>query len=349
MSEPREAPPEQPPESSPAPSASPSEVQTQPPEAVRARADTRWRFVWLAVPLLGLWELGAQLWVSHRAPSGSEWEAVAGPVKELKRPGDLVIASPEWQGPNARRALGDALMPLAGVARADSSAYQRAIEISSLGETSDELASWPILERRRVGPFELLIHENPSPASVKFDFLEEMNPKRVEAYTYDPKLGREQRTLCPYNFNARVNSGGLGGPPTYPRTRFQCPGGEAYFIGITVIDDSNEYRPKRCIWAPPTPMGPIGVTFREVPLGNVIRGYGELPWVLERGYNGPPIVLKVRVAGQEVGRFEHRDGQGWRGFEFPLGTYAGRTEDVEFEVSSSHYRERYFCFQADTR
>ena len=65
---------------------------------------------------------------------------------------------------------------------------------------------------------------------------------------------------------------------------------------------------------------------------------------------GPlPIVLTVRVAGQEIGRFEHLDGQGWRSFQFPLGAFAGRTEDVEFEVSSSNHRERYFCFQADSR
>ncbi|MEZ4375405.1 MAG: hypothetical protein R3B07_31630 [Polyangiaceae bacterium] len=336
MSEPPAASSEQPPESvSPLPGAKP--------------APTRWALVWLAVPLLGVCELGAQLWVSQRAPREAEWSAIATPVRELRKPGDLVVASPEWQGPNARRALGDALMPLADVARADASAYKRAIEISTVGETLPEFRSWPIVERRSQGGFELLVHQNPSPASVKFDFLEELNAKRAEAYTYDPKLGRDQRTLCPYNATSRVSSGGLGGPPTFPSGRFQCPGGEPYFVGVTVIDDSNEYRPKRCIWANPTPTGPIGVTFREVALGERIRGFGELPWVLERGYNGPPIVLTVRVAGQELGRFEHRDGQGWRGFDFPLGAFAGRTEDVEFEVSSSNFRERYFCFQADTR
>ncbi|MCA9630851.1 MAG: hypothetical protein KC766_24460 [Myxococcales bacterium] len=313
------------------------------------RASRRWLAVWLAVPLLGLCELGAQLWVSHRAPTESEWLAVAGPVKELRHPGDLIVVSPAWQGPNARHVLGDELMPMRDVARSDSSLYQRAIEISSLGEQQKEFAAWPVVERRRAGPFTLLVHENPSPESLKFDFLEELEPKRAEAYTYDPKLGREQRILCAFNANSRVSSGNLGGPPTFPSARFQCPGGASYFVGVTVIDDSEEYQPKRCIWANPTPTGPIGVTFRQVPLGNVIRGYGELPWQLEREFNGPPIVLTVRVAGQEIGRFEHLDGQGWRSFQFPLGAFAGRTEDVEFEVSSSNHRERYFCFQADSR
>ncbi|MCA9643184.1 MAG: hypothetical protein KC492_20945 [Myxococcales bacterium] len=274
---------------------------------------------------------------------------MSGPVRELRNPGDLVVVAPEWQGPNARREFGDELMPLRDVARADATSYQRAIEISTLGDTLPEFRDWPIVERRSEGAFELLVHENPNPAVVKFDFLEELKPKRAEAYTYDPGVGREQRTLCHFNFNSRVSSGNLGGPPTFPRERFQCPGGDAYFVGVTVIDDSHEYRPKRCIWANPTPTGPIGITFREVPLGKVIRGFGELPWVLERQYNGPPIVLSVRVAGQEIGRFEHHDGEGWRGFEFPLGALAGRTEDVEFEVSSSMARERYFCFQADSR
>lgn len=240
-------------------------------------------------------------------------------------------------------------MSLRDMSRADSSTYRRVIEVSSLGETRAEFRSWPIVERRKTGPFELLVRENPEPETVRFDFLEELNPRRAEAYTFDPQLGRDQRTLCPFNYNSRQHSGSLGGPPTYPSARFQCPGGDGYFIGVTVIDSSLEYRPKRCIWANPTPTGPIGVTFREVPLGNKIRGFGQLPWLLERTYNGPPIVLTVRVAGQEIGRFEHRDGEGWRGFEFPLGALAGRTADVEFEVSSSLARERYFCFQADSR
>lgn len=320
-------------------------VVSDPPGHSKRRGWGAW--VWCLIPALGLVELGAQLSVSHSAPDQAEWAALRPRLKELKQPSDLVVVAPEWAGVNARHALGDELMPLKGLARPDETAFPRAIEVSALGEHSHAVAGWLTLETHRVGPFTLTIKQNPAPARVLFDFADQLVPEHAEVFT--TKAGAELRESCPFNRASRVSSGGLGGPPTFPSARFQCAGAEWFFMGVTVIDDSFEYGPKRCIWAHPTASGNIGVVYREVPLGTTIRGYAQLPWVGQRAGRGAPITLTVRVAGQDIGSYVHRDGDGWRGFEFPLGALAGSEQDVEFLVTTPNAENRHFCFQADTR
>ena len=147
----------------------------------------------------------------------------------------------------------------------------------------------------------------------------------------------------------RIAAGGLGGHPTFPPERFECPSGIFFFVGVTVIADE-EFRPRRCLWSHPPLTGEIVTRFHDVPLGKVIRGHGGLYWMTERELKGAPVTLTVRVDGDQVGSFTHRDGEGWKGFEMPLGAHAGqRAREVEIGVSSSNYKDRHFCFEADTR
>lgn len=318
------------------------------PSGHAAPRAARWRsLVWCLVPALGLVELGGQLSVSHRAPSQAEWASLRPQLARMKQPADLVLVAPAWAGVNARYALGDELLPLKGLARPDESSFPRAIEVSALGEHSSAISSWPTLEVQQVGPFTLTLKQNPAPARVLFDFVDQLLPQHAEVFTI--QAGTQVRDECPFNRASRVTSGGLGGPPTFPAARFQCSGAEWFFMGVTVIDDSFEYGPKRCIWAHPTPNGNIGVVYREVPLGTTIHGYAQLPWLNERLAHGAPITLTLRVGGQELGSFVHRDGEGWKGFEFPLGVFAGSKQDVEFLVTTPNADNRHFCFQADTR
>src|SRR5271156_4696579 len=92
------------------------------------------RYAFLLVPALGLAELGAHLWFAKRPPTFDEWSTVVNAVRETRQEGDLVVIAPSWADPAARRALGDALMPLRDVARPDESRYAHAIEVSILGE-----------------------------------------------------------------------------------------------------------------------------------------------------------------------------------------------------------------------
>lgn len=301
----------------------------------------RWAF--LAVPVLGLAELGAHLWFAGRPPAFDDWFSITDSVRTLKQPGDLVVIAPAWADPAARRALGDELMPLRDVARPDVTRYAHAVEVSVLGERAPELRGFREVERREAGRFLLRRLENPAPARVAYDFVDHLDPAVADVRGTDPAVA------CTWNPRAAIAAGGLGGHPTFPAARFECPGGVFFNVGVTVIADE-EFRPRRCLWSHPFARGEIVTRFRDVPLGQVIRGHGGMYWMIEREKKGAPVTLTVRVDGEQVGRVVHRDGEGWAPFDFPLGAHAGaRAATVEFAVSSPSYRDRHFCFEADTR
>jgi hypothetical protein len=299
-------------------------------------------FGWLLVPAVGLLELAAHAYFSSRPPSPGEWAAQKGAVAALRRSGELVVVAPYWAEPNARFAFGDALMPVRDVARADESAYPRALEVSILGVAAPELAGWKVVEERRAGKLRLRVLENPAPAHPTYDFVDGV-PSAVVA---DFRDETEQR--CAYTTNARRSAGGLHGDPAFPAARHQCSGGDYHFVGVTVVEDE-QWRGRRCVWAHPTQGAELSIRYANVPLGTVIRGYGALPWWVERELHGAPVEMSVRVAGEQVGAYVHKDGEGWKRFEFPLGAHAKTQADVEFRIASRRAHDRQFCFEADSR
>jgi hypothetical protein len=298
------------------------------------------RLLWLAVPLVGLAELGAHFHFARSAPRIDEWGALREPVAALRQNAELVVVAPGWADPLARQALGDTLMPLSDVARPDETGYARAIEISALGARAPELLGWRTVSEARHGRFTLRTLENPAPARVVFDFVDAVGPEKLAVF--------EGAAPCRWNPAAPVSNGALGGNPTFPAQRFMCPGGDWFFAGVTVIDDDREYRPRRCIWAHPAPGGPLRLVFSGVPLGAKIRGFGGMPWLIFRDGQGAPIELEVKVDGRSLGVHVHRDAQGWAPFSFETGR-AGQTASVELEVRSADIKDRHFCLQADSR
>lgn len=299
---------------------------------------------WL-VPLLGLVEAGAHRWFSQRAPTPDEWQALRPAISELRRPGDVVVVAPQWAEPLARWKLGDALMPLADVARPDETRYARAIEISTLGARAPSLGGFRLASEARHGKFDVRVLENPAPPVISFDFTSAIDPAHLTVET------RRAGKVAPCNFtdHAPVESGGLGGPPTYPSSRFRCEGEPTHiFAGVTIIDDEREL-PRRCIWAHPPSGGELVLRFAKVPLGRVIRGHTGMGWLIEREKIGAPIRVHVLVDGEEIGRAERVDGDGWKLFELPLGAHASTVADVEWRVETSNADRRHLCFEADSR
>lgn len=297
----------------------------------------------LGLPALGLGELVAHVYFSERAPDFDAWREVAAPLSAMKQPGDLVVVAPGWADPAARRALGDELMPLRDAARPDESRYAAAVEISVLGQRAEELAGFREEALQERGPFVLRRLVNPSPARIVYDFVDNVAPASADVRVTEPPAA------CRWNARARIAAGGLGGNPTFPAERFECPGGPFFNVGVTVIADE-EFRPRRCIWSHPPKDGEIVTRFRGVPLGSVIRGHAGMYWMIERERRGAPVTLSVRVNGEAVGEATHADGDGWAAFEFPLGAHAGAAEaEVEFAVRSADYTHRHYCFEADTR
>ena len=293
--------------------------------------------------LLGVTEFAFHLYFSRAAPELDEWKALRPAVERLVEVGTLIVVAPSWAEPNARFALGDQLMPLSHVARADESRFGRALEISTLGQSAPELDQWQLDSERREGRFLLRSWSNPRVMPVLYDFLEHVQPDHARVSV----LRRDQRDDCPWK-KAKVSNGDLHGHPTFPARRFVCPEGEWSFVGTTVIEDQ-QYRPRRCIWAHPVGRGVLAVRFESVPIGATIRGYGALPYFLEREKRGSAIELSVHVAGEPVGDWQHADGEGWKAFEFSTARFAGQRQPVEFRVQSTRAWRREFCFQADVR
>ena len=50
-----------------------------------------------------------------------------------------------------------------------------------------------------------------------------------------------------------------------------------------------------------------------------------------------------------VGRDDHHDGEGWKGFEFDTRAFAGTAHTVTFEVTSPSAGMRHYCFEGDAR
>jgi len=311
----------------------------------RARGDRRARLGLVgAVALLGLLEVGFHVHFSRAAPSLDEWSSLKPLVTELARPGTLIVVAPEWSEPNARFALGSGLMPLGHVARPDAEAFEQALEISILGEGAPELRGWNLTGERASGKFALRSWANPSPARVGFDFLAHVLPRHLRVQLERAGASPE---ACAYG-TQKVTNGELAGHPTFPRKRFQCPGGEWSFVGVTVIEDQN-YRPRQCIWAHPSTRATLSLHFDDVPIGSSIVGYGALPYFFEREWHGAPVELEVLVGGQSMGSWTHSDGEGWKRFEFATAALSGQRLPVDFRVRARAARDRQFCFQASVR
>ncbi len=302
------------------------------------------RYLWLAVPVLGLLELAGQFYFSHRAPRLREWQEQKATLAGLKQHGELVVVAPHWADPLARLAFGQKLMPIRDEARPDDTGYARAIEVSILGQHAPELSGWRTVEEKQVGRFHYRVVDNPAPAKVRFDFVDHVDPEHAEAY----QMFGTTRRACPFNAHARRSDGDLGGHAAFPGQRFECGGRDEMFVGVTIIDDQ-DYRARRCIWAHPPSGGVTVVQFKNVPLGRTIHGYGGLAWLLTRDGAGTPVQLTVKIDGQSIGSVVHRDQQGWKGFDLPTGAHAGQTADVTFEVQSDRSDQRSYCFYADTR
>jgi hypothetical protein len=304
---------------------------------------SRIRFLWLLVPALGIGELALHVGFSKRAPRAPEWQALAAPVRRLKRPADLLVVAPEWAEPIARHALGDEPFPLDQLARADASSFARALEISAIGARAAETRDWRIASEEKAGRFTLRVLENPAPVVPKYRFIEHVKPETLEVSVVSGEL----ETPCPHSDRAQVTAGGLHGHVTFPRERFRCPGGEASFVGITVIDDQS-YLPRRCIWARPPEHGELRLRFRGVALGARMRAWAGLSYFLFRDGVGKPVTIAFSAAGRALGEHQHRDEWGFHSFSFATAAVAGQTSDVDVVVRAENAANRDFCFVAET-
>jgi len=292
------------------------------------------------IPLLGVGELVAH-YGRQRAPEPEQWKDSAALVERLWAPGSVIVVAPRWAEPLARFALGER-MPLADVGRADESGYTAALELSILGESAPELDGWRETATASRGPFRVRRLVPPRPSNVRYRALEHAVPGRLSV---EASTGEGSET-CAFVEEARVTSGGLGGPVTAPARRFQCGSDPRVFVGVTAVDGP-DYRPRLCLHARPPRGGRLSLTFHDVPVGNALVGYAGSSFLLGRSSSASVEVL-LRVAGS-TSRRRFRDADGFRRFEVETSAHAGHTAEVVFDVTAPLARDADFCLTWETR
>lgn len=298
---------------------------------------------WL-VPLLGVAELIAHFVFARCAPDSSDWAALGPALRALHQPGDLIVVAPGWADPLLRRSLGDSLLPLDVVARADDDGFTRALEVSFGGARSRALESWHERRHTSVGPFSVRVLNNPDPSVAQWSLLDHAKPPDLEVSI----LRGGTSVPCAYTTAAIPVAGGLGGDPTLSAQRFVCLGGSPFVVTTTIIDDER-YLPRRCLWAHPNPFGPLRLLIHQITLGRKLVGHAGFPWLLSRDGAGIPVTITARVDGRLLDSVEVRDTQGWTRFEWPTGGLQGRAADLELRIESQEVNDQRLCFTLESR
>jgi hypothetical protein len=306
-------------------------------------SDTPWnRWAFAIVPAVGLLELGAHIVQTHATPRESDWAAARAYVAAEVKPEDLVAFAPRWVDPVALEHFGPQIATLERTARADETRFPRAFEVSIRGAHLPELSRWRRASERRFGAVAVTTWENPTPAIVIDDLVSMVSAQAMRVSRVD--AGRERD--CPFT-HTYMQSGGLGYGPTIPYERFFCPGGGS--VGQTIVADL-AYLPHRTIYAPPLGGGTVvRLRFLGVRMGQALHGHHGLDAEAERHRAGAPVTITFKAGDSVLGSVVHRDGEGWKPFEFDTSQLAGQKVDLVAEISSPSGEDRKYCFEADTR
>ncbi len=297
----------------------------------RPRRRVTWPWV---IVLVACVELVGHFVFARAMPDIASYDRLEDPLASRARAGDALIVSPRWAEPMVRKALGERGLEMV----APSLDHTSVIEVSVNGRRSERHANWVVTQSRDVGPFALRRLRRPNGVTPITNFVKRF----ADADDVTVHAGAEP---CRYNRLARPVAGGLGGHPTFPSQRFECPRLPQIAVGVTVIADER-WRPRRCILAHPPPSGELVVRFAQVPLGGRIVGHAGLDWMLERARRGAPISMRVIVDGRELLTNIHADGDGWARFEASVPNGDHRLHDVAFAIASPGTRARHFCFEA---
>jgi hypothetical protein len=279
--------------------------------------------------------MGAHAVQTRSVVPDRDWTAARDYVRAQARPEDLVAFAPRWADPIGRELFGPELATLEREARADESRFPRAFEVAIRGAHLPGMDGWGREAERRFGGVTVTRWANPAPARVIDDLVSLVGPDRMRVSSG----GRD----CPL-LHGSPQSGGLGFGPTIPGDRFVCPGGS--FVGVSVVADP-DYLPHRCIYAPPTGGAPLRLRFLGVRFGRTIHGHHAL-YVEAEHFKGAPVTIAWSKDDAVIGSVVHRDGDGWKPFEFDTADLAGNQADLVADIASSGDRRTY-CFEADTR
>jgi hypothetical protein len=284
-------------------------------------------FAVVALALLAVVETAQALVAPSRAPTDADWAAAASEVRAGFRPGDLIVAAPEWAEPLVRMHLGD-LIPIPVAARMDDARFGRIWEIAQRGARAEAVwsAGGAVVHQRKLGALTVNRVERPA-AVVSFDFLERW--QEAEVARRPGAGGGAEPTPCPWQGD-----------------RFVCPGASSVHRELVEVDT----RIRRALLAsPPAGGGVLSLSFPAVPLGRELAVAAGLHDVWARKYATGTVDLKVFVGGAEVLATAIANRSGWRVLVASTAARAGQVAPVRFEISSREPALRHFALAAEAR
>jgi hypothetical protein len=290
----------------------------------------------VVVPLVGLVELVLLGRQTRDVVSADDWQRTRSWLESHVSAADLVAVSPGWQDPVARSRLGGSLLSASRAARSEERIYPRAFEVSFGGARSPGLTGWRETGREDFGRLTVRTLENPAPAKVIDDVLDHVGKASMTVEHGDG--GR----LCGFT-KGSAGTGGLGFGAAIPGERYDC--GDGALAGITILPDL-DYEPRQCVLVPPGG-GVVRLRVGGFHFAKSLHGYHGLYAEHERNREGQPVTLVFKHDGETLGRFVHKDGDGWKVFEAPTDGLAGKEGELMIEITSP--QRRHYCFRADSR
>jgi hypothetical protein len=300
------------------------------------------KWVVFVVPAIAVCELLLHLHQVSSVVPDADWDRAKAEVQKQVKPDDLVAFAPRWVDPIGREHFGDGIATLEREAYPDVTRFPRAIEVGIRGEHLADLAGWRQVGREKVGAITITTFANPSPVTLRDDLLRHVGKPEMHVELDGPGGDHE----CRFG-RFGVQTGGLGFGPAVPALRYQC-GGNA-FAGISILPDL-DYRPRRCIYAPAQGANNVvRIRVDDFAFGRVLHGHHGLYVEAERDKKGAPVEIAFRSGDKSIGRLVHRDGEGWKGFELDTSDLAGKSAELDAEITSVSRDRRMYCFEVDAR
>lgn len=259
----------------------------------------------LAVAAAGLWGLWFQATLPGRLPTTTDWKAVAAVLSREARPGDAVVLFPPW-AERGRELLPDRIPTRPDVA----------LPVLAFPSYAAEAEDLPGVRRVWL----VAVHGAPRlrgtiPAELALR-SERVGPP-LRAGGLDLVLHELRSPVLPNWSLADAVRAAKVAPPGAPVSRQtrevnRIPRGCAFLA----LDG-------------PAP-GPVSLRFPAVPIGSSLRGHVGLVGDVAGG--APPVSLRVKVDGVEVGRAEAAPSRPWSAVRVDTSRLSGRTSEVEVEV-----------------
>ncbi|HVR64865.1 MAG TPA: hypothetical protein VMU50_23365 [Polyangia bacterium] len=257
-----------------------------------------------------------------RAPREEDWRAVSAAVRVDFRPGDLIVAAPEWADVVMRQHLGD-LIPLATAGRLDGARFARVWEVSQGGARGHETGA--VAYEQRFGNLTLRRLERPA-ATVAYDFVERWTDAGVRRV--DQRTGRE--IACAMKGD-----------------RILCPDVSWNYVRRQTVEVDTHLH--QALLAQPVAGSTVVIEFPAATLGREITLATGMNDVWARKAARGTVDLQVAIDGHPRDRVTTRNESGWLITHVDTSAFAGKTVAVRFEITSPAPYQRQFVFAAEAR